>query len=79
MKNRKYNQGNKTGFQYGISKPERERERQEERPKNTDLGDPPIQMVQTAQPTVKSIVKTLLMCSQVHRFQSFGCLLPNMN
>ena len=31
MKNRKYNQGNKTGFQYGISKPERERERQEER------------------------------------------------
>ena len=36
-------------------------------------------MVQTAQPTVKSIVKTLLMHSQVHRFQSFGCLLPNMN
>ena len=28
MKNRKYNQGNKTGFQYGISKPERERERE---------------------------------------------------
>ena len=27
MKNRKYNQGNKTGFQYGISKPERERKR----------------------------------------------------
>ena len=29
MKNRKYNQGNKTRFQYAISKPERER--QEER------------------------------------------------
>ena len=56
-----------------------ERERQEKRPKNTDIGDPPIQMVQTAHPTVKSIVKTLLVCSQVHHFQSFGCLLPNMN
>ena len=30
MKNRKYNQGNKTGFQYGISKPERERDRKKE-------------------------------------------------
>ena len=36
-------------------------------------------MVQTAHPAVKSIVKTLVMYSQVHHFQSFGRLLPNMN